>query len=110
VTIELDSNLISHNIFVCPVSKLEETEGRVLKCGHMIGSSAFLSLSSITSFRNTSSGGFKCPICPQLGCKESESLLIDFGKCFNSEKEEIENDDDEILIDEGIAPLHNDEE
>jgi len=57
VTIELDSNLISHNIFVCPVSKLEETEGRVLKCGHMIGSSAFLSLSSITSFRNTSSGG-----------------------------------------------------
>jgi len=37
-------------------------------------------------------------------------LLIDFGKCFNSEKEEKENDDDEILIDEGVAQLYNDEE
>ena len=111
VTIELDSNLISHNIFVCPVSRLEETKGRVLKCGHIIGCSAFLSLSSISSFRNTSSGGFKCPICPQLGCKESESLLIDFGKCFNSgEEKEEEDEDDEILLDEGVAPLYNERE
>jgi hypothetical protein len=28
----------------------------------------------------------------------------------NSDKEEIENDDDEILIDEGVAQLYNDEE
>jgi hypothetical protein len=113
VTIELDSNLISHNIFVCPVSRLEETKGRVLKCGHIIGCSAFLSLSSFSSFRNTSSGGFKCPICPQLGCKESESLLIDFGKCFNSgEEKEEEDEDDEILLDEGegVAPLYNERE
>jgi len=76
VDIPLDTDLIFHSIFICPVSRVEERKGLLLKCGHIIGLSACTTLS--TRGGRSYPSEFKCPICPETHCSVSDSLLLDF--------------------------------